>query len=514
MSMRCESMDLNRRCTALGRALLTALAVLLALGGSACDSTVTESDLQKWTNNDLGLARIKEVVSNAEQPIDTRIRALEVVVEKGFPLRVRGFIDAIHDEGQRAEVVKRLAAQLLLHVEKRSKFQLDAKDCLMTLSRYMTPEQFEPVQKAVGAWAFSDITWDTPQSEVKDKVQTRISSGQIMDLGHYGWQAASVLIKNGFVVDKMVRYLGTAKDPVATEALLKGLRKLQASTGAQRYHIEALRSTESPAACAYLLEMYMNPEIEDEFRAGAFNVAVEMMALPSVKKDPKAVVEQLLKLIDTEQPEDRWLGATNLIHMSGLEHLDAILASFKDDKVYKKAEEDPAKSVMDLCLDIHDLGLSAQAIATFKATLAGDNRVQKSIAIVCLKANDGYDAKPELTALAKLTGDKDKDVDVDDFLGESLTLGALAQNALDGLAQLAVVSVDAKAGKYTEEQAKTRRLLTVFELAKTGDDYAQVVEQRYQGWVAEQKEIEREKQEKAKQGEQGAAVDGAPAEAP
>lgn len=511
--MRRESLVLHRSTP--GRALLVACAVIFAAGTGACDSTVTESDLQKWTNNDLGLARIKEVVVDGEQPMDTRIRALEVVVEKGFPLRVRGFIDAIHDEAQRTEVVKRLSAQLLLHVEKRSKFQLDAKDCLMTFDRYMTPAEFEPIQKAVAAWAFGDITDDTPQAEVKEKVQTRISSGQIMDLGRYGWQPASVLIENGFVVDKMVRYLGTAKSAEATDLLLKGLRKLHASSGAQRYHIEALRGTDSVAACAYLLEMYMNPELEDEFRAGAFNVAVEMMELPLVKKDPKPVVDQLLKLINTDQPEDRWLGATNLVHLSGLTHLEAILAAFKDDNVYKKAEADPAKSVMDLCLDIHDLGLSDKGVPVFQAALASDNRVLKSIAIVCLKANAGDAAKAQLAAIAQLAGGKE-DVDIDDFLGESLTLGLLAQNAIDGLAQLATVDADAKAGKYTDEQRKTRRLLTIFELAKVGNEYRDLVAQRYDAWVAEQKEkAEREKREK----EQGATApapgaEGATAEAP
>lgn len=492
--MRRESLVLHRSTP--GRALLVACVALFAVNAGACDSTVTESDLQKWTNNDLGLARIKEVVLDAEQPMDTRIRALEVVVEKGFPLRVRGFIDAIHDEAQRTEVVKRLSAQLLLHVEKRSKFQLDAKDCLMTFDRYMDPGEFEPIQKAVAAWAFGDITDDTPQAEVKDKVQTRISSGQIMDLGRYGWPPASILIENGFVVDKMVRYLGTAKDPVATELLLKGLRKLHASSGAQRYHIEALRGTDSVAACAYLLEMYMNPELEDEFRAGAFNVAVEMMELPVVKKDPKIVVDQLLKLINTEQPEDRWLGATNLVHLSGLTHLDAILAAFKDDNTYKKAEEDPAKSVMDLCLDIHDLGLSAKAIPTFQAALASDNRILKSIAIVCLKANGGDAAKAQLATIAQLASGKE-DINIDDFLGESLTLGLLAQNAIDGLAQLATLDADAKAGKYTDEQSKTRRLLTIFELAKTGDEYRDLVGARYDAWVEEQKQkAEQEKKDK------------------
>ena len=507
--MRCESYEGHlpaaRRST---RALWGAVALVLALGAGACGSTVTEEDLQKWTNNDIGLARIKEVVADPTQPIETRVRALEVVVEKGFPLRVRGFVDGVHDAGAAAELVKRLTAQLLLHVEKKTQFQLDAKDCLMSLERYMEPAAFEPVQKAVALWAFGDLSWDSPASEVQDKVQKRISSGQIMDLGRHGWDLAGILIENGFVVDKMVRFLGTAKDPKATGILLKGLRKLHAKSGAQTYHIEALRSTDNAAACAYLLEMYMNPEIEDEFRAVAFNVAVEMAALPAIKADPSVVVEQLLKLIATDQPEDRWLGATNLVQLGGATHLDAILAALKDDKVYKKAEEDPAKSVMDLCLDLHDLGLGDTVASTFLAALERDNRIVRSVAVVCLKAMGRSEARSALEKLAALAVAKDPkkpaegDIDLDDFLGEQLTLGKLAQNALDGLTQIAALEADAKAGKYTEEQKKTRRLLTVFELAKVGEEYTKLVSERYDAWVAEQKELEKKKTE------------GAPAEAP
>src|SRR5690606_23869374 len=63
--------------TAVARILgrLAAALVVAALAVPACDSTVTESALMKWTNTDLGLARIKEVVADPQQPMDTRVRA-------------------------------------------------------------------------------------------------------------------------------------------------------------------------------------------------------------------------------------------------------------------------------------------------------------------------------------------------------------------------------------------------------------------------------------------------------
>lgn len=490
-----------------GWALLATLATPL-VAVQACDATVTESDLQKWTNNDIGLARIEEVVVDATQPMDTRIRALEVVVEKGFPVRVRGFVDAIHDDADRAEVMRRLAEQLLRHVEKRSAYQFDAKDALMSLDRHLPPDAFEPVQKAVAAWAFGDLDWKTPTAEVQEKIQARISSGQIMDLGRHGWQGAGILVKNGFVVDKMARYLGEAKDPEATRILLDAMRELHATTGPQSYHIDALRGTESPAAAAYLLEMYLNEEIDEEFRAGAFNVAVSMFGAPSVTSDPKVVVDKLLELLDTKVPEDRWLAANNLVQLSGVAQLGAIFAALKDDGVYKQATEDPAKSVMDLCLDIHDLGLGEKAAPRLREALTTGNRVVKAVAIVCLKANGVEAARDELAAIAATAGTKD-DVDINDFLGEELTLGRLAANAVDGLTALATLEADRKAGKYGEEQHKTRRLITIFELALTGDEYRAAIEERYEGWAAEQKALEEQRKRDEAEGDKPATPEGA-----
>lgn len=465
---------------------LVGVALVAALAVPACDGTVTESDLMKWTNNDLGLARIRDVVADPKQPMDTRVRALEVVVEKGFPLRIRGMLDAIDDEADRDAVTRRLADQLLKHVENRSAAQYDAKDALMSMESLLDKEVFEHVQKSVAAWAFSDLDWNSPAKEVQEKIQSRISSGQIEALDHYGWNIAGILVSNGFLVDKMASFLGKAKDPIATDLLLKGMRKLHAAVGAQGYQIEALRATESPAAAAYLLEMYLTDALDDEVRAASFNVAVEMMGLPGMKKDHKLVAEQLKKLLAGDVVADRWLGALNLVHLSGTDNLDVIIASFKDDGKYKEGQEDPAKSTMDLCLDLYDLGFSKEANAKFQPVLQTGNRIQKAIAIVCLKANRAEGARADLKALAAKAGSAD-DPSIDDFLGLQLTIGKLAQNALDGLDQLDQLDKDKAAGKYDEAQANQRRLMTIFELGLTGDAYKQEVEKTYQGWVEAQK---------------------------
>jgi len=471
----------------------------------ACDSTVTERDLEKWTNNDLGLARIAEVVANPRHPMDTRVRALEVMVEKGFPLRVRHMVDAIDDDADRDEVVRRIAEQLLKHVTNRSEAQFDAKDAIMTLQAYLPEETFDVIRQTVAEWAFHDLTWDTPGTEVQSKIQSRISSGQITDLGRYGWEVAGILISHGFVVDRMVRYLGSAEDASATAVMLRGVRTLHARIGAQGYHIDALRSTGRAAALAYLLEMYLNTELDREFRAAAFNVAVQMMELESVKREPRLVVEQLFKLLAMPSPEDRWLGLSNLIHLTGTEHLERALEAFDEEIDYRQAQEDPAKSIMDVCLDLHDLGHAERANAIFSRLLHTGNRIVKALAIVCLKANLALDARADLQLLAARAGGND-DASVDDLLGEGLTLGRLAQNALEGLAMLEALQGEVAQGEYEGDAAKTRRLLIIFPLELTGDEYRAAVEQRFAAWKAEQEALQRQRETDEEAAEEGGAT--------
>lgn len=464
---------------------LWACAILFGFIVAACDSTVTEADLQKWSNNEIGVRRLKEVIVDGKQPRGTRIRALEVLVEKRLATRVRPMIQAIPEKDDQRQLARELVVQLEQHVQKNSAFVLNAKDTILELVKYLSPEDLDKAQRIISAWAFSDITWESPAREVRQKIEKRMSAAQIVAMGKYATQVGGILVSHGFVVDQMLHYLVALRTPEAFDLVVKGLRALESKIGVRNTDVAALRAIGTPAGAAMLFEIYQNPTVDSELRDNAYNFAVEMLELPEVKKAPTDVVAQLTRIMGTPDADDRWSGAANLLRLLGPSaKLQEILAVFQDDGVYQKGTDETGKSVMDFCLDLYDLNLKVQALPVLRDRLNNGNRIQKAIAVVCLKALGAVEVTEELRLFTKNL-DKPEDVALDDFLGGKVTLAKLAQNAIDGLAAIGRIDADKAAGKLNEEQHKTKRLGAVVEYELVGDEFAKAVEDRYQEWVKE-----------------------------
>lgn len=465
---------------------LAALAVAASVGAAACNGPVTEEDLQLWSRNDVGFARIGEVVADPTQPLVTRVRALEVVVEKGFPTRIRGMIDEV-GKG-RDELVQALVQQLMTHLDDpKSPTQTLAKDALIALQRYVTPEQFKPVQDKIAKWAFARVTWQADADVIKHEIESRISSGQIRDLGPYGWEGAAILISHGFLVDKMLDFLtGALPDQRAGQLILRALKLLHVRIGVQPHHIEAIGKIGTADAAGYLLDLYLNDKLDQDLRIVAYNEADALMKKKGLKGIVEATAPQLFKMMDGSDPDDRWLGALQLVHLEGARQLDKVLAEFKDDKIYGSGQTDAARQAMDFCLDIYDAGQSTQALPVFRKHLRDPNRIIAAISIVCVKANRDVTSGPTLQAIADEWAKKkpEDQLSLNDFLGENITMGALAQNAAEGLKMLTSVAAERSAGKLNATEFKNKSLITIFELALVGDEYGQAIAKRYVDWHA------------------------------
>ncbi len=463
---------------------LATLAGVCAAGMMACQGPVTEEDLHKWTHNDLGVQRIGEVVGDPLQPMTTRIRALEVIVEKGLSSKLRQLLDEVPDAAGRPEVVLGLQAELLDHLTKKDDFQHEAKDALMQLQRYVSEDDFATVRKAVGVWAFSDITWDTPEAEVKQKIERRMTSGQIIDLGPEGYQGAAVLVSYGLAVDKMLGFLADAKTPEATKLLLEAMKRLHANIGVRIHHLDALASTESPAAATYLLDIYLDDTKEADIRNSAFNAAIGMLDKPALAKESGPIVDRLFKLMEARSPADRWLGALNIIGLDGVSRLEQVLSLLKDDVDYSATDIPARKSVLDLCLDIYDGGHADKAIPVFMKHATDANPVVAGLSIVCLKANQAQRAKPVLEAIAASV-DEAVSRPMTRVFGESTTLASLARNAAEGLAMMAAVDADAAAGRLDAVRARNKKLIITFAVDESGDAYTAIVNERYEAFAKE-----------------------------
>ena len=472
---------------------LTAVTFMATLF-TGCAGEVTEADLDKWRYNERGLARMAEFVSDPTGSIEMRTRALEIVVEKNNPKRIRSMLDETSAESGRDEIVKQLIGRLEAHLEAASAVQIEAKDALMLLHRYVPAPEYEAIRKKVAAWAFKGVTWDAAAEEVKKKVESRaLSSGQISDLGEYGYEGAAIILSHGFNVDKMIGVLTETPNDKATALLLKGMKRRHANGEVAIHHLDAIAKTESGAAAGYLLAIYLDEGKYDlDIRMPAFNRAMQLMDKAGVKKDPADVVDKLFQLMAGKDDQDRWFGATNIVQISGVSRLDDILKAFKDDKVYKPyGDTHTEKWIVDFCLDVFDGGHAKVATPVFSKYLAytppnksgageSGNRIAAAISTVCLKALQATSAKGALGGLAKLS----TPVALADFLGGEYTLQSLATNASEGLDMMAAADAAAAAGKLSKEDLPEKKKLISFLLESVGKPYAAAVEERFAAYLA------------------------------
>ena len=263
-------------------ALLSVAAMWLLV--AACGGPVTEEDLQRWTHNERGLERITELVADPKQPVDTRIRALEVVVEKSFVQRLVTMFDGMKED--RTEIMQGLVERMKGHLASSDssappeRLHLDAKDALLLLARYVTPEEADSIQEAIALWAFKGVTDELSEEEVEQSISLKLSGGQIRNLGRHAYKGSSILIANKIEVDQMLALLSSADDErkgYAAKLAVEGLTKLHKQLPVQEHHIAALGKLPSESAAQYLLKIYRDSHDNPNIHKLALNQLDDMV---------------------------------------------------------------------------------------------------------------------------------------------------------------------------------------------------------------------------------------------
>ena len=440
----------------------------LAIGLTGCSSKVTDEDLKMWTNNEEGLRKIEDIVKDTERPMEDRVRALKATLESGASGRIRGFIEHSKDRDTLAQAFRDEMFKLM----KSESQAVSAKDGLFLVLPYLPEEQRGAVQKTVAEWAFEGLDDESPTAKLKEQIEHRILVGQIEDLGTYGARGAALLLSRGFAVDRMFRYLVGLGTPEARQLALAAVMRLHQIPDIQvtYAHLERIQEIKSPEAALYLFRIY-ETEADHDIAADAFNRALALLEAPEVRAQADKVLPEMFKLLKGKSADDRWFAARTILDLGGSAHLGEVLDAFKDDKVYDAGEFDPQKSIIDFC-ELGVAKLPTPPVPALLERLKSDNRIAQSIAIVCLKtlAPEGAEA-----ALAPLVT---SETSLDDFLGDKLTLGTLAQNAIDGLGLMRAAKKELGEQKISDEQWRKRRWNALVVLAKTGDALQQEIDKR------------------------------------
>ena len=425
---------------------------------AACGGPVTEEDLQRWSNNDKGLERITELVADPKEPVDTRIRALEVVVEKSFVQRLVTMIDGLQEDREEilAGLVERMKGRLADAAQDAApeRIHLDAKDALLLLTRYVSPEEVDKIQEAIAQWAFKGISHELSEEEVEEKIERKLSGGQIKNLGRHAYKGSSILIANKIEVDQMLELLSSADDErkgYAAKLAVDGLIKLHKQLPVQEHHITALGKLPSVDAAKYLLKVYRTPHDNPIISKYAVNQLDDMicpractdkadtkdadscsaccakqkttksafdrrycqcqwdgestefsacLTHRNIEKASEGLAENLLEAMKTPTvPQDVMSIAAWRLQLLGAESLGKSLELFsKDPETY---QEEFGSWIGNFCDGIYRDNFASKATPVFVDNLKSDNWAVQATSIICLKSARAYDKKSKLRMFAK-----------------------------------------------------------------------------------------------------------------
>jgi hypothetical protein len=412
--------------------------------------------------------------------MEVRVRALRATLSSGAAHRIRGFIEKAPD---REALAKALRDDLVKMMESEAK-AVTAKDGLFVVMPYLPEGERSEVQQRVAEWAFEGLDDNSPTAKIKEQVEHRILVSQIEDLGPHGARGAALLLSRGFAVDRLFRYLVGLESPEAKKLALAAVIRLHQIPDIQVTfaHLERIAEIKTADAALYLFDIYDSQEDRD-LAADAFNRALGLLEAPEVRAEQDKLVARMFKYLRGKDAEDRWFAARATLDLGGSNQLGPVLDGFADDKVYDSAESDLQKSIIDFC-ETGVAKLGEDPVPLLVERLTSENRVTQSISIICLKTLGAN------KALEPLAGVATSETSLDDLLGDKLTVGALAQNAIDGITMRKELEKKKEEGQLSDEELQKQRWHSLVILAKTGQEYKDAFDKRMEA-VRAQEEAEK-----------------------
>ncbi|MBT9560544.1 MAG: hypothetical protein IV100_31255 [Myxococcales bacterium] len=476
------------------------LALALALSAGSLTLTgckdPTAKDVAGWILEGR-YNKIGEFIGNGEMPIAERVGGVLALVDDGDMKRLQEILAGVKAKD---ELIKGVGAALMerLAGDAAMRSQVASKDAVFVILP-LTPEAERPaLLAAVSEWGFSGLNEATPRDELMKRVNGLQFVGQIQQMGAVGVPVASFLLGHGVDTKNMGPFLfKEAKTPEHQRLVVTALQRLFRidKLSPPWDLLDAARGFALPETVDFLIETYLNERFDGSLRSSALAAAQDLVTgvgpdgekIPSIYDTPekkKALMVALGRLMASRIATDRWDAATLLLIVAGTDAVEPIFAGFKGDlRLYTRELPDgqiwlPDFAIVDLC----SKRLKPQAAVArplVEAWLMKGDRVQKAMSVLCLKVLGVQDATHKLKILTSDAssvediffpgGNKSRREAIASGLLTELTVGALAQNAIETLALAVEIEkeVEAKTLSVADATLKAEAALAIF--AYTGE---------------------------------------------
>lgn len=442
----------------------------------ACGGRPGPGNFEKFTMNENGARSLERYIQDISNPAEARLEAIVALVQGGWALNLRKVLDGCPDRQDIAERAADALSRQLPDLTGRPEVLAATRDGSFIALSFVPPSRRGPIQKRLADWIFAGLGPESSADDVRRAVESRALVAQIIDLGPYGADGATWMVRHGFEVERLSQYLLSLKDPEVEAKMLQAFKDLHATPdiAIPYYHVEAIGRVRTTNAVEYLLDLAQDDRQDPDIRSLAFNQAAEVLDRPeNLGGVREPILARLRRILSRNDPDDRWAAARYLLRLQGIGVFDEVMLALKDDGIYPRAVEDPRKTLVDFCKGVI-LGERArdEALGLIKRLLASPNRVHQALGVVCVKATE---VQAHAHLVRHLLSSK---VSLEPVIGEKVTLGTLARNATDGLALMAEVQSAEASGALGAEDAKRRRFYTLVNLLDTGDALRKAVDER------------------------------------
>ena len=435
------------------------MAALLVAGVVGCQGEITQEDLELWSNSPAGWDKIQEVIEDKEVPIDTKIRAIDLLIQKGTTSKVK---DILYQSKYRQELAEGLKKVLTDRFNKtKGDEQVLTKEGILMILRYFKPEQRDQMQKMVAAWAFEGLKVTDTTEKIKTQIERRMKLSQVPDLGMHGVDGAGILLSHGFGVNQMYQFIRGLKKPEYNKIALDGFKRLHKIPNIEisPSHLQMISELKTLDAVIYLIDIYSMDDQNTAVREDALGLAIDMFEKEEIQAKKASLVPVLKKLLAERHPENRRLAAHYILKFGGVNELKTVLAGLKDDGMISDEYMDSQPFMRDFCRDVILTLPKAKVIPTLvNEAKNSENRVVRALALVCLKMT----ADPAHLQLFKLGSSIP--TDIDDILGGKLTLGRLAENAYSAVDRIQKMQQDVAAKQMDPKDFELKKKLYLDEL--------------------------------------------------